>query len=90
MFGLNWNSIFRTLRPFLKRRLDREAMKLYEELMSAQTQIPSCLFFSPSHSDDRRFYERLVEKGLLERSEEFVGNYQIVGRGGYPMIEDSI
>jgi len=40
----------------------------------------SCRIFFPANSDDRRIYERLVEKGLLERSRGLVGCYQIAGR----------
>jgi hypothetical protein len=81
MFGLSWNAIFQASSSFLKWRRDREAMELYEKLLSDQNHIPVCLSFSPSHPDDRRLYENLAEKGLLERSQGSEGHYQIVGRG---------
>ena len=81
MFRLgDLNTIFQTLSSILKWRYDKKAMKLYEQLLSDQEKNPACLYFSPTNSEDRKIYERLVEKGLLERSRGFVGRYQLAGR----------
>lgn len=72
--------IFQTLSSIRKWRDDKKAMKLYEQLLSDQENNPACLLFSPTNSDDRRIYEKLVKKGLLERDRGFVGHYQIAGR----------
>lgn len=81
MFRLeDLKTIFQTFTSILKWRDDKKAMKRYEELLSDQENSPACRIFFPANSDDRRIYERLVEKGLLERSRGLVGCYQIAGR----------
>ena len=81
MFWLgDLKTIFQILKSTLKWRDDKKAMKLYEQLLSDQENNPACLYFSPMDSEDRKIYERLVEKGLLDRSRGFVGHYQIAGR----------
>ena len=81
MFRLgDLKTIFQTLSSIHKWRDDQKAMKLYEHLLVDQEINPACLYFSPTNSEDRKIYERLVEKGLLERSRGFAGHYQITGR----------
>ena len=81
MFSLgDLNTIFQTFSSIRKWQDDKKAMMRYGQLLSDQENNPACLYFSPTDSEDRKIFERLLEKGLLERSRGFVGHYQIVGR----------
>ena len=60
------------------RHEDKKMWEIYGGLCVAQEGNPARLVFTPKTTDERKYYEKMVEDGLLAR--DLPGTYYLVGR----------
>ena len=56
---------------------DEEMWRIFDELRVKQSANPARLLFQPKTTDERTYYEKMVDRGLLDR--DIPGTYYLVG-----------